>query len=189
MKYSTFLSKFLTLTMKNSMPITAPISFVLQTRFSNDPHYTNPLLPLQFRHISVWIHQWNWQQYTAESRQVRQSHRSEQHPYLPSIKTTKGWETFSFTGHTSQTAKKKINIFPDLHIIKESEEKPSLRTGSSWFGDFLRNIKNRSLKLYLLRPTIFPLRICSKTLKTQHYLQLDCHISEHQIAKLSKDFI
>lgn len=55
--------------------------------------------------------------------------------------------------------------FPDLHMIKESEEKTSLRTGSSWFGVFLRSIKNRSWKFYLSGTTIFPHRICSKTLK------------------------
>lgn len=50
--------------------------------------------------------------------------------------------------------------FPNLRMIKESEGKTSLRSRV-----FLRSIKNWSWKLYLPRATIFPLRICSKTLK------------------------
>lgn len=163
MKFFTSSQSFLHELWKNSMPITRFIAFVLQViKWSS---INQPSLPLQFRHLSVWIHQSTWQQYTVQSRQVRQTNKAwrvSSTSSFPAL-STKDLETFPFTGHTSQTAK--INSFPDLYTIKESKEKTSLRTGSSWFGFFLTSIKKRSWKLYLPRATTFPLGICSKTPK------------------------
>lgn len=94
-------------------------------------------------------------------RSDKQSLKSEQHLQLPSI-VYQGLGNIPF--HRPHFTNCKNQQFP-RSIYKESKEKTSLRTGSSWFGFLLTSIKKRSWKLYLPRATTFPLGICSKTPK------------------------
>lgn len=122
------------------MPSTASIDFALQPRFFKRPSLNQPSFPFAVQTAVSLDPPTNLAAVqTRQERQTNKAMRSEQHPYRPSIKSTKGSETFPFTGHNC-----KNQVFQIYTGSKSLEKKTSLRTRSSWFGVFLRSIKNRS---------------------------------------------